>query len=170
MPTLTPDQTTGGVEIGDSTGWAIREGVTAKLSTLGLPGLSNFYHRTFPNLEGLQFPCGVVAKGRGGFSVGQDTPIGRTDNAYAVYVVLARASQRQLDGASAHAKQLDEWLEIVAREFNDTRPSLDLPPGVCMLRSSIVDNDPQRAPEWVRQIDAVYLLLRITVREAMPRA
>lgn len=169
MATLTPELTTGGVEVGDSTGWAIRQGVVDLLKTLALPGIDRIYHRAFPNLEGLAYPCGIVAKGRGVFGV-EPSPVGRTDNRYAVYVVFARASQRQLDGSTDHSKQLDVWLEETARVFNGTRPAIELPPGVCMIGCRVVDNDPQRAPEWLRQLDAVYLLLNFTVRESMPSA
>lgn len=169
MATLTPELTTGGVEVEETTGWTLREAVVSHIKSLALPGIpaENVRHRTFANLEGVPTPCVVVAKGRGVFSVQPGTN-GRTDNRYAIYIVAVRASQRQLDGSTDHARQLDAWLEAVALEFNDTRPPLDVP--FCILNSRVADNDPQRAPEWIKQLDAVYLLVHITVRETRPDA
>lgn len=170
MPTLTPEQTTGGVEVDDATGWALREGVVEILRGLALPGIpaENIVHRTFPNVEGLPDPSVVVAKGRGAFDVGPNTPCGQVDNRHAIYIVLVRSSQRELDGSSPRARQLDVWLEQAGRAFNANRPSIPNP-SFCIIDSRPVDSDPQRAPEWIKQLDAVYLLVHITVREDLDR-
>lgn len=169
MPTLTPELTTGGVEVDDATGWALREGVVDILRGLALPGIPSeaIVHRTFPNVEGLPDPSVVVAKGRGAFDVNLNAPCGQVDNRYAIYIVLVRSSQRGMDGAAPSARQLDVWLEQAAKPFNATRPPIVA--GFCVVNSRVVDNDPQRAPEWLKQLDAVYLLVHITVREDLDR-
>jgi hypothetical protein len=91
------------------------------------------------------------------------------DNRFAFYVVIVRSDQKQLDASSPYARQSEEWLEQAARIFNGTRPGLSLPSG-CVISSAVVDNDPRFTPPFLKQLDAVYLLVNVVVREVMRRA
>lgn len=169
MATLTPELPTGGVEVDNATGWAVRESAVDLLQTAALPGLGEIYHRTSPDIRGLTPPCGIVAKARGAFSV-QPGTVGRTDNRYSFYIVAVRSDQKGLDGSTDHARQTEVWLEQAARLFNGTRPALELPPGCCVIGSQVVDSDPRFVPAWLKQLDAIYLLVNVVVREPRPDA
>ncbi|QDV78083.1 hypothetical protein [Botrimarina mediterranea] len=173
MPLLTPELTTGNVEVGDATGWSVREGAVALLNTAAL--LPNgFKHRTESSTRGLEADIpegvGIVGRARGAFNVNPQAPCGLVDNRYSFYVAVVRSSQKGLDGSRPGERQSDAWLEGAARLFNGNRPNLALPSGCCVISSAVVDNDPRFLPAWLKQLDAVYLLVNVVVREVMPRA
>jgi hypothetical protein len=169
MATLTPELTTGGAEVGDATGWSVRGGAVDLLNSLALGGPIQFHHRSSGDLRGLKLPVGMVSKARGAFNVNAQAPCGMVDNRFAFYVVIVRSDQKQLDASSPYARQSEEWLEQAARIFNGTRPGLSLPSG-CVISSAVVDNDPRFTPPFLKQLDAVYLLVNVVVREVMRRA
>jgi len=168
MTSATPELTTGGVEVDrDAVMAQLREGVCRAIRGLNLPGLppDRVYNRSISDARGLPTPCVMVAKTRGQFASGPGTNA-RADNTYAIVVTLIRASTRSADGASDNAVQLDGWFSRVARAFAGVRPPFLLR-GACFSGpSAVVDNDPLMAAQWIRQMDAAYLVIRFPVREA----